>query len=107
MDRGVGRPSGRDPPDRHQGRRDMSPPNRNHTTGILVALTMAIAAAIGVTVVYALGGQAQLEGTFLGLGLGGVAVALILFARRMLPHGHFVQVRQDPAGSQADRSSVE
>jgi ubiquinol-cytochrome c reductase iron-sulfur subunit len=84
----------------------MSPPSRTHTTGILVALMLAIAGAIGVTVVYALGGQAQLEGTFLGLGLGGVAVALMLFARRMLPSGHFVQVREDPAGSQADRSSV-
>ncbi|MCA1691367.1 MAG: hypothetical protein LC733_03870, partial [Actinobacteria bacterium] len=60
-------------------------------TAILVALGVAIAAAVGVTVVYAFGGQPQLEGLLLGLALGGLAVGLILFARRMLPAGHFVQ----------------
>lgn len=84
----------------------MSSPGRARTTGVLVALTIGVAGAIAVTVVYALGGQAQLEGAFLGLALGGVAVALILFARHMLPGGHFVQVREDPAGTEADRSSV-
>ncbi len=76
------------------------------STAILVALGVAIAASVAVTVVYALGGQPQLEGALLGLGLGGVAVALIIFARRMLPGGHFVQVREDLPGSQEERASV-
>jgi ubiquinol-cytochrome c reductase iron-sulfur subunit len=75
-------------------------------TPILVALGVAIAAAVGVTVVYALGGQPQLEGALLGLALGGVAVALIVFARRMLPGGHFVQVREDLPGTADERASV-
>ena len=75
-------------------------------TPILVALGIAIAAAVAVTVVYALGGQPQLEGALLGLALGGVAVALIVFARRMLPGGHFVQVREDLPGTAEERASV-
>ncbi len=76
------------------------------STAILVALGISIAAAVAVTVVYALGGQPQLEGALLGLALGGVAVALIVFARRMLPGGHFVQVREDLPGSEEERASV-
>ncbi len=76
------------------------------STAILVALGIAIAAAVAVTVVYALGGQPQWEGALLGLALGGVAVALIVFARRMLPGGHFVQVREDLPGTQEERASV-
>lgn len=75
-------------------------------TPILVALGVAIVAAVAVTVVYALGGQPQLEGALLGLALGGVAVALIVFARRMLPGGHFVQVREDLPGTTEERASV-
>lgn len=75
-------------------------------TPILVALGVATAAAVAVTVVYALGGQPQLEGALLGLALGGVAVALIVFARRMLPGGHFVQVREDLPGTADERASV-
>jgi len=75
-------------------------------TPILVALGISIAAAVAVTVVYALGGQPQLEGALLGLALGGVAVALIVFARRMLPGGHFVQVREDLPGTADERASV-
>ncbi|MCA1677346.1 MAG: Rieske 2Fe-2S domain-containing protein [Actinobacteria bacterium] len=76
------------------------------STPILVALGIAIAAAVAVTVVYALGGQPQLEGALLGLALGGVAVALIVLARRMLPGGHFVQVREDLPGTADERASV-
>ena len=75
-------------------------------TSILVALGIAIAAAVAVTVVYGLGGQPQWEGALLGLTLGGIAVALIVFARRMLPGGHFVQVREDLPGAEDERTSV-
>ena len=81
-------------------------PSRTGVAAIVVALGVAIAAAVAVTVVYGLGGQPQLEGLLLGLALGGIAVALIVFARRMLPGGHFVQVREDLAGPEAERASV-
>jgi ubiquinol-cytochrome c reductase iron-sulfur subunit len=78
-------------------------PERAGTRSILVALGVAIVAAIAVTVVYALGGQPQLEGALLGLALGGLAVGLILFARRLLPGGHFVQVRDELPGTAHER----
>ncbi|MGH9279551.1 MAG: Rieske 2Fe-2S domain-containing protein [Acidimicrobiales bacterium] len=72
----------------------------------LIALAIATIAALGATVVYALGGQTQWEGALLGAALGGLAVALIVFAKDMLPHGHFVQVRDDSPGTRAERASV-
>jgi ubiquinol-cytochrome c reductase iron-sulfur subunit len=75
-------------------------------TTIVVALAVAIAAAVAVTVVYALGGQPQLEGALLGLTLGGIAVAIIVFTRRMLPGGHFVQVRDEHPEAAEERASV-
>ena len=79
---------------------------RNGTEVIVVCLAVAIVSAVAVTVVYALGGQPQLEGALLGLTLGGLALALILFARRLLPHGHFVQVRDEGAGVDAERAGA-
>jgi ubiquinol-cytochrome c reductase iron-sulfur subunit len=76
------------------------------TGAILASLGVAILSAVGVTVVYALGGQPQLEGALLGLALGGLALGLILFARRSLPHGHFVQVRDELPGTEAERAGV-
>lgn len=76
------------------------------TTAILAALVLAAAAAVAATVVYAFGGQTQLEGALLGLALAGVAAALILFAKRLLPHGHFVQVRHELPASPEERASV-
>ncbi|HWC11131.1 MAG TPA: Rieske (2Fe-2S) protein [Acidimicrobiales bacterium] len=81
-------------------------PGPARSTSILVALGIAIAAAVAVTVVYGFGGQPQLEGALLGLTLGGIAVALIVFARRMLPGGHFVQVREDLPGAEDERTGV-
>jgi ubiquinol-cytochrome c reductase iron-sulfur subunit len=40
------------------------------------------------------------------LALGGVAVSLFVFARRMLPGGHFVQVREEHPESPGERASV-
>jgi ubiquinol-cytochrome c reductase iron-sulfur subunit len=78
----------------------------DRTTAIVVALAISILSAIAVTVVYALGGQPQLEGLLLGLTLGGIATGLILFARRALPQGHYVQVRDELPGTPAERARV-
>lgn len=60
------------------------------TTAVLLA---SVGASIALTLVYALGGNPQLEGLFLGIALGGLAVGLVLAARRLLPPGPFVQER--------------
>jgi ubiquinol-cytochrome c reductase iron-sulfur subunit len=51
---------------------------------VAIALVASIAAAIGLTVVYATGGQPQLEGSLLFVALGGLGVALMLWARGLM-----------------------
>ncbi len=59
------------------------------------ALTLSIFASIGLTIVYALGGQTQLEGLLLFVALGGIAVALVGWAHNFLPKGPFEQSREE------------
>ncbi len=76
---------------------------RNLGMGLCFALSAL--ASLGLTVVYALGGQPQLEGALLGIGLGGLALGLILMAKAWLPGGHFVEERDvvpAAAGGRAD-----
>ena len=79
---------------------------RQGGTAIVVSFLVATAGALAGAVVYFLGGQPQLEGLFLGLALGGVAAGLILFARQMLPGGHFVQVRDEHETVGGERRDV-
>lgn len=75
-------------------------------TAIVVAFMVASIGALAGAVVYFLGGQPQLEGLFLGTALGGIAVGLILFARQMLPGGHFVQVRDEHPTDREEQREV-
>ncbi|MGH9135499.1 MAG: Rieske 2Fe-2S domain-containing protein [Acidimicrobiales bacterium] len=52
---------------------------------VAVLLAASIAAAIGLAVVYAAGGQPQLEGLLLAVALGGLGCALVVWAHRLLP----------------------
>jgi ubiquinol-cytochrome c reductase iron-sulfur subunit len=61
------------------------------------ALIVAIAASIGLSVVYALGGQPQLEGTLLALALGGIGIAAISWGNHLMPNGPFTQSREELA----------
>ncbi|HEX2065070.1 MAG TPA: hypothetical protein VHE80_11685, partial [Acidimicrobiales bacterium] len=64
------------------------------TTTIVAALGASVLASLSLTVVYALGGQPQVEGALLGVALGTVAFALVLLARHMLPKGNFSEARK-------------
>lgn len=69
----------------------------------LVTLSFCVSAvaSVVVAIVYALGGQPQLEGALLGLSLGGLALGLIGLGRGLLPGGHFVEERKPlPPGSE-------
>jgi ubiquinol-cytochrome c reductase iron-sulfur subunit len=80
---------------------------RANTRRIGVALTISIAASIGLTVVYGLGGQPQVEGVLIGLSLGGLAVAFILWGNHLLPPGPYVEEREPLVSSSEDRSDLE
>jgi quinol---cytochrome c reductase iron-sulfur subunit len=73
---------------------------------ILAALGVSMASSVGLTVLYALGGQPQIEGALLGLALGGIAVGLVLFGHRMLPGDNFVEPREVVPRATAQRPGV-
>ena len=62
----------------------------------LAALAFVFSAlgSLGLVVVYVTGGQTQLEGTLLGVGLGGLGIGLIAWAKNLMPTGPFVQARK-------------
>ena len=74
---------------------------------ILASFVVSMLASLGLTVVYATGGQPQLEGILLGAALGGIAIGLVLFGRRLLPGGRFVGPRDVVPHAVAQRAEAE
>jgi ubiquinol-cytochrome c reductase iron-sulfur subunit len=72
------------------------------TRHIAAALALTTASALGLAVLYALGGQNQLEGILLGLALGGLGYSFVVAARRLLPQGPFTEDREPLASSESD-----
>jgi ubiquinol-cytochrome c reductase iron-sulfur subunit len=72
-----------------------------------LAFVLSALASLGLAVVYVLGGQPQLEGVLLGVGLGGLAVGLIAWAKHLMPTGPFVQPRKVTLGQATDLEEVE
>jgi quinol---cytochrome c reductase iron-sulfur subunit len=77
-------------------------PERRATRQIAVALALTTASALGLAVLYALGGQSQLEGILLALALGGLGFAFVVTARRLLPQGPFTEDREPLESSPDD-----
>lgn len=69
------------------------PSGRDPTRWIAGSFAASALASLGLTVVYALGGQPQLEGIFLGIALGGLGAGLGWSALRLLPDGSAVEAR--------------
>ncbi|HEY3238290.1 MAG TPA: Rieske 2Fe-2S domain-containing protein [Acidimicrobiia bacterium] len=72
---------------------------RRRTTGgytgaIAGAFAISAAASVGLTVLYALGGQPQLEGGLIGVALGGLALGFVWWGKDLLPAGPFVEERE-------------
>jgi ubiquinol-cytochrome c reductase iron-sulfur subunit len=64
---------------------------RRAERAIAAAFAVSTLGAAGFAVVYALGGQTQLEGATLGLAFAGLAAGLGLWSRRLLPTGGHVE----------------
>ena len=73
---------------------------------VAIALVASIAAALGLTVVYATGGQPQLEGLLLFVALGGLGVALLLWARGLMEAIREQTQDRNPPATPADVDSA-
>jgi ubiquinol-cytochrome c reductase iron-sulfur subunit len=71
---------------------------------LLVASTLA---ALGLAGVYIAGGQPQAEGALLGVALGGIGTALILWARGLSTEGTVVGDRGTLSGEDDDAEAIE
>ncbi len=73
----------------------------------VVSFLASAAASVALAIVYLRGGQPQLEGLFLGIALGGIAVGLALVAKELLPRGPFEQERDLLPGESEERRAAE
>ena len=71
-----------------------------------VAFVVSALASIGLTLVYAFGGQPQIEGLLIGLSLGGLAYGFVMWAKLFLPGGGEVEERKPLPSPAADRERV-
>jgi ubiquinol-cytochrome c reductase iron-sulfur subunit len=73
---------------------------------ILLGFLLCFLGGLGLTIVYALGGQPQAEGALLAIALMGLGFGLVTWAHRLMPHGPFEEPRELPT-SQAEREAFE
>ncbi|MFN2506900.1 MAG: Rieske 2Fe-2S domain-containing protein [Acidimicrobiales bacterium] len=90
-----------DDPERHE------PPAAGEERPVAVALVISTVAALGLAAVYIGGGQAQAEGALLLVALGGIGIALALWAKRLLPEGEVTEDRGDLPSTADERDRVE
>jgi quinol---cytochrome c reductase iron-sulfur subunit len=74
---------------------------------ISVGFGVSALASLGLTVVYARGGQPQIEGALIFLSLGGLAYGLIQWGKRFLPQGPYVQEREPLASTAMERGVLQ
>jgi ubiquinol-cytochrome c reductase iron-sulfur subunit len=67
-----------------------------------VCFLLAMAAAIGLTVVYWQGGQPQAEGILLAVVLGGIGVGIVLWAKHFMPTEEVAEDRHPMESSEED-----
>ena len=83
-------------------------PRDDHRKERAIGISFLVSAAASLTlaIVYALGGQPQLEGALLAVALGGIALGLILATKRLLPPGPDVQDRGTLGSTEDERKEV-
>ena len=68
---------------------------------VAAAFGVSALASLGLIVVYVVGGDAQLEGLFLGLALGGLGLGVLVWATRLLHEAETTEERPPLASSDA------
>ena len=85
----------------------MTSPRPRDVWVIATAFVLSALSSLGLTVLYALGGQPQLEGVLLGITLGGLAVGLVVWAMALMPNEPITEKRDIEPGEDASRSEAE
>jgi ubiquinol-cytochrome c reductase iron-sulfur subunit len=73
---------------------------------VAASLALSILGSVGLGVVYALGGQPQMEGVFLWIALGGLAAALIAWGLGLLPQEQVTDQREPEPSSPEERMAA-
>ena len=87
-------------------RRRASPDEERAAALIGFCFVFATASGIGLLILYALGGQAQLEGALLGGSLGGIGLGLMLWGKYLFPHEIVTEERESLPSDIALRSEA-
>jgi ubiquinol-cytochrome c reductase iron-sulfur subunit len=87
--------------------RDLTGDQRRAERRVAAALTVAIVAGVGLFVVYFTGGQTQVEGILFALALGGLGVALGIWANHLLDAREVVEERHELTSGPAGRQALE
>ena len=74
---------------------------------VAIALVVSTLAALALAGVYIGGGQPQAEGALLFVSLCGIGVALVLWAKRLLPEGEVTGARGELGSSYEDREATD
>ena len=74
---------------------------------VALAFTASVLASIGLLVVYVMGGDAQVQGTLLGLALGGLGLGVVVWATRLLHEDQVIEERPDLTSSPASLDSAQ
>lgn len=80
--------------------------DRRRPPRIAAALATSILASAGLVAVYVSGGQPQIEGALLLLSLGGIAIALVLWGKHLMPQGPFVEERPPMTSPPEEREAA-
>jgi ubiquinol-cytochrome c reductase iron-sulfur subunit len=67
---------------------------KGNEVAVAVGFSVAIVAALGLIVTYALGGQPQIEGALLFLALGGIGLGMVSWGKYQMPNGPYAQERE-------------
>ena len=81
------------------------PAGRRYAGRIALSFALSAVASVGLTVVYALGGQPQIEGTLIFVAMGGLAVGLVLWGKHLMPEGPFVEEREPMVSTREEREA--
>jgi ubiquinol-cytochrome c reductase iron-sulfur subunit len=74
---------------------------------ILFGFGLCVLGGIGLTIVYALGGQPQAEGVLLAVALCSLGFSLVTWAHRLMPHGPFEEPREVLVASEEESAALE